>query len=252
MILIGLNSGLLGSFVLWKRLSNLSDSISHFSVLGAALGFLLGCNLNFTILCASVFYIMLLYFMRRKFPNDLLVALCANIGLACAILLSAFFTNIRIDFIALLFGDILVINYYDLLIMFLLTISMASVVVLYWKDLLLTILNADLARAKNIKTNFLDFFIVLVIVLYITIAVKIIGAILLSSMLIIPAAGASLIAKSPSKMVVYSVMISLISQLAGLCFSMKYDLAIGGAGAICSFIILCFIMIILELRKLYA
>ena len=235
-ILISLNSGLLGSLVLWKKFSNVSESISHFSVLGAAISLIFSYNLNLMLFCASLVYVALLYLMRKRFPSDILVALFANIGLALALILSAFYSKIRVDFMSLLFGDILVINKYDLVIMLFITICVLYITTTNWKKIVLTILNADLAKSKSINTSLIDLFIIAAVVSYITIAVKIIGAILLSSMLIIPAAAASLIANSPKKMVLYSIAFSLLSQLMGMLISLKYDLSTSGAVALCSFL----------------
>lgn len=237
--LISFNSGLLGSLVLWRKFSNMSESISHFSVLGAAISLIFSYNLNFMLFCTSLLYVFLLYIMRKKFPSDVLVALFANIGLALALILSAFYSKIRIDFMSLLFGDILVTNQYDLGIMALITIFVLWITIANWKKIILTILNADLAKSRSINTGLVDFFIITAVVAYIAIAVKIIGAILLSSMLIIPAATASIIASSPKKMVIYSIIFSLFSQSMGMLLSLKYDLSTSGAVALCSFIIFC-------------
>lgn len=247
-ILISVNSGVLGSLVLWKKFSNMSESIAHFSVLGAAISFIFTYNLNLMIFCASLVYVVLLYLMRKKFPSDLLVAIFANIGLAVALVLSAFFTNIRIDFMSLLFGDILVTNYSDLIVMMVMTCIVCSIIIGYWKEIILTILNTDLAKAKSINTGLIDFFIIIAVVAYITIAVKIIGAILLSSMLILPAASASLIANSPKRMVLHSVVISLCSQISGMLVSLQYDISTSAAVALCSFIIFCLISLIINLK----
>ena len=240
-ILIAINSGLLGSFVLWKKFSNMSESISHFSVLGAAISFIFSYHLNLMIFSASLVYVALIYIMRKKFPSDILVALFANIGLALALVLSTFFSKIRIDFMSLLFGDILITNYNDLLVMLVMTIAIACITTIFWKEIVLTILSTDLAKAKSINTSMIDLFILIAVVTYITVAVKIIGAILLSSMLIIPAASASLIANSPKKMVFYSIAISLLSQTCGMVVSLKYDIATSAAVALCGFIIFCLV-----------
>ena len=249
MCLIAINSGLLGSFVLWKKYSNMSESISHFSVLGATISFLFSFSMNLMIFLTSLIYVGLLYTMRRKFSSDTLVALFANIGLALALVLSAFFNKIRVDFMSLLFGDILVANYSDLFAISIFTLIILAITFLHWKKIILTILNADLAKSKSINTSFIDFFIIISIVTYITIAVKIIGAILLSSMLILPAATASLVSRNPKRMVLTSMVLSLLSQITGMLVSLIYDLSTSGAIALCSFIIFCLIGLYAAIRK---
>jgi len=246
--LIAINSGLLGSFVLWKKYSNMSESISHFSVLGATISFLFSYNMNLMIFITSVIYVALLYMMRKRFSSDTLVALFANIGLALALVLSAFFNKVRVDFMSLLFGDILLANQNDLISLSITTFIILVVTIFNWKKIILTILNADLAKSKSINTSLIDFFIITSIVAYITIAVKIIGAILLSSMLILPAATASMVTSNPKRMVLLSMVLSLLSQITGMLVSLLHDLSTSGSIALCSFVIFCVLGIFATLK----
>ena len=242
-ILVAITSGILGCFTLWRRLSYMGDSLSHFSVLGVTISIILNLDLNMVVISFALIYVSVLYILRNRLHNDTVIAILAHSGLALAIILAHIFNKIRIDFMSLLFGDILVTSNTDLLIFLALTIAVVCFTIFNWREIIITTLNINFAKSKSINTNRIDLFLFLSLAIYVVIAVKIIGAVLVASLLILPSACASIVSRSPQIMMIISIIISLICQISGIALSYCYDMPSGASIAIVGLVIFTLINI---------
>lgn len=237
--------GPVGSIVIWKRMSYFGDSISHAALLGVAIGLFLDINLIISSIFISLLFSVLLFSLKSKQNNDTLLGIIAHSSLALALLLLSFMKSVRVDLMAYLFGDILLIDNQDLLVLFIIAITGLFWIIRIWDSLILITISRDLAKASAIKVKNIEFQFLLMLSLIVAVSIKIIGVLLITALMIIPAASARSIAKSPKQMAIISSFISMISVILGLTISLFVDLPAGPSIVVTSL----FVFLILNLQN---
>ena len=151
-IAVALISGLVGCFVVWRRMSYYGESIAHSSLLGVGLGILLGTGINFGIIVVClIFGILFLWLQQNKIlSSDTLLGVLAHLALSIGIIVISL-NRIKIDIHAFLFGDILTVGSNDLWWMYIGVILVIILVSINWSSLLLVTIDEDLARAEGIN-----------------------------------------------------------------------------------------------------
>jgi zinc transport system permease protein len=228
---ISIIAGSLGCFVIWKRMSYFSESISHSALLGVSLGLASGLGIHFgLVLVGTLFALLIVVLQERKFlSNDAILGIFSHIALSLGIVVLALVGGANMDYFSLLFGDILSITNRDIVWVYSVLIVIVSLLFIFWQRLLLLTLNEDLAKAEGIKHTFYQLLFMLMIALAVSVSVQIVGVLLITSLLIIPPAIAKVFARTPSQMVFKSILVSILAVIIGLSGSMYYDLATGPA-----------------------
>ena len=228
---ISIIAGSLGCFVIWKRMSYFSESISHSALLGASLGIASGLGIHFgLVLVGGIFAFMIVALQERKIlSNDAILGIFSHIALSLGIVVLALVGGANTDYFSLLFGDILSITNADIVWVYSVLIIIVSLLSFFWQRLLLLTLNEDLAKAEGLKHTFYQLLFMLMIALAVSVSVQIVGVLLITSLLIIPPAIARVFARTPSQMVFQSIFISMAAVIIGLSGSMYYDVATGPA-----------------------
>ena len=226
---VSINAGSLGCFVIWKRLSYFSDSISHSALLGVALGLATGLGINLGLVIVGGLFATLIVMLQQKdfWSNDAVLGIFSHVSLALGIVVLGFIGNQNTDFFAYLFGDILSITLRDIFWIILVLFIVLLILISNWKKLLLLTLNEELAIAEGINKLFYDLLFMFLIALAVSVSVQIVGVLLITSLLIIPPAIARVFAKSPTVMIFISMVISILSVLIGLYLSIDFDIATG-------------------------
>jgi zinc transport system permease protein len=224
-------AGSLGCFVIWKRLSYFSDSISHSALLGVALGLVSGLGVNFGLLIVGALFASLIVALQQKqfLSNDAILGIFSHIALSAGIVVLGFVGDRNTDYFAYLFGDILSITVQDLFWVYSVMVAVVGLLIMNWKKLLLLTLNEELARAEGINKIAYELLFMFLIALAVSVSVRIVGVLLITSLLIIPPAIARVFSKSPPSMIFGSIVVSVISVLLGLYSSIQYDIATGPA-----------------------
>ena len=222
-------AGSLGCFVIWKRLSYFSDSISHSALLGVALGLVTGLGINFGLVFIGGLFATLIVILQQKefWSSDAVLGIFSHISLSLGIVVLGIIGNQNTDYFSYLFGDILSITTSDIYWIFFVAVIVISILVMNWKKLLLLTLNEELAKAEGINKLFYDLLFMFLIALAVSVSVQIVGVLLITSLLIIPPAIARVFSNSPLAMIVTSMIVSISSVLMGLYFSIDFDLATG-------------------------
>ncbi|MED5533214.1 MAG: metal ABC transporter permease [Pseudomonadota bacterium] len=223
-----LASGPLGCFVVWRRMAYFGDATAHAAILGVALS--LGFSISIFIgvlITALAMAFMILSFSGRVFTVDTLLGVAAHGGLALGLVAVTFIPGVRVDLSAYLFGDILAVGRLDLLIIGTGCLAILAVLWFRWERLLLLTLNADLAAARGIDTRRENMILTVMLAVLVAVAIKIVGALLITAMLIIPAAAARPISRTPEWMAVLAVAVGVIAVLTGLFGSFNWDLPTG-------------------------
>jgi zinc transport system permease protein len=226
---VSLIAGSLGCFVIWKRLSYFSDSISHSALLGVALGLATGLGINLgLVIVGGLFAVLIVVLQQKEFwSSDAVLGIFSHLSLSLGIVVLGIIGNQNTDYFAYLFGDILSITSKDLYWIFSVLIVVVSILVFNWKKLLLLTLNEELAKAEGINKLYYDLLFMFLIALAVSVSVQIVGVLLITSLLIIPPAISRVISNSPVMMILASMIVSIFSVLLGLYLSIDFDLATG-------------------------
>jgi zinc transport system permease protein len=244
---IALISGLLGCFVIWRKMSYFGDSLGHSAVLGIGLGIIIGINYNISIIAVIILFSILLTYIQSKgiFSNDAILGILAHGALSIGIILISLSDAAYFDLHSFLFGNILIVSRWGILSIFLVVAIVYVIIITNWKALILSTISRDLARSNGINTTKMDLLLTISMALTIAVSIQIIGVLLITSMLIIPAATSRQIVSGPKNMAIISILIALLSVLVGILCSYNWDIPTGPAIIAISFI-LFFIVFLLK------
>ena len=240
-------TGPLGCFVVWRRLSYFGDTLAHSALLGVTIAFSLEFNIALSVFISSSVIALFLIQLQKKtnLPGDALLGLLAHSSLAVGLVAIGFLSFIRFDIMGLLFGDILAVNVNDLLIIWIGGAFILLVLKLIWKPLFASTVNYELAEAEGLNPDRAKAIFTLLMAAIIAISIKMIGLLLITGMLIIPAAFARNISDSPKGMVIFSIIGGLLSVFIGLFSSLNFNTPSGP-----SIIMSALILFIISLFKI--
>ncbi len=230
-LLIAALSAPLGVFMVWQRQSYFGATLAHSALLGVSLGFLLDTHLTFAVMLTSVVIAFAIFYLVEKtlLSADTLLGLMAHSSLAIGLVILSLQQNIQIDVMSYLVGDILSITSEEVWGIFVLGLIIALFFKHYWYDLLNITLNKNLAQVEGIACQKIQMGYTLLLALFIAFAMKMVGVLLITSLLIIPSAAAHKFSKTPSQMLWISAVIGLLSVIAGLLISLYWDIPTGPA-----------------------
>jgi zinc transport system permease protein len=226
---IAIVTGPLGCFVIWRRLSYFGDTLAHSALLGVTLAYTMELNIAFSVFITSSLIALILIQLQQRtnLPGDALLGLLAHSSLAIGLVVIGFLTFIRFDIMGLLFGDILAVTVDDLLIIWIGGPLILLILKLIWKPLFASTVNYELAEAEGLKPDRAKAIFTVLMAAIIAISIKMVGLLLITGMLIIPAAMARNISSSPQRMVIYSVFGGLLSVILGLFSSLEFNTSSG-------------------------
>lgn len=219
----------LGCFVVWQRLAMFGNSIAHCGLLGVAIGILLSVNLTLGIIMVSLALALILIGLQgqKLLPQDTLLGILAHASLAAGLLAATWVGGARLDLMGYLFGDILAVSAGDLWWIFAGLVFVGGMMLWLWRPLLSISVHEELAAAEGVRVNAVRAGFMLLVAFTVAISIKIVGILLITSLLIIPAAAARAFASSPEQMAAGAAALSAISVLAGLGFSVQFDTPAG-------------------------
>jgi zinc transport system permease protein len=215
---IALVAGPLGCFVIWRRLSFFGDTLSHSALLGVTLALSFDINIVLSVFFVSSAVALVLLKLQKttNLPGDALLGLLAHSSLAVGLAVISFLSFIRFDIMGLLFGDILAVAPNDIFIIWIGGVLILLVLKIIWKPLFASTVNYELAEAEGMNPARVNAIFTILMAAIIAISIKMVGLLLITGMLIIPAAMARNLSNNPVQMVVYSVIGGLLSVIVGL------------------------------------
>ncbi len=218
-------AGPLGCFIIWRRMAYFGDTMAHSALLGVALSILLDVDISLGVfvIAASGALALILLQRRVKLPSDALLGILSHSTLAIGLVLVAFMVWLRIDLISYLFGDILAVTPLDIGIVFAGGALILGVLSQIWRPLLAGTVNEELAAAEGAAPERARIVFMFLMAAVIAIAMKIVGILLITSLLIIPAATARRYAQSPEQMAVLASGIGVVAVIGGLAGSYRFD-----------------------------
>ena len=244
---IALVAGPLGCFVIWRRLSFFGDTLSHSALLGVTLALSFDINIALSVFFVSSAVALVLLKLQKttNLPGDALLGLLAHSSLAVGLVVISFLSFIRFDIMGLLFGDILAVTTTDIFIIWSGGVIILLVLKLIWKPLFASTVNYELAEAEGLNPDRAKAIFTILMAAVIAISIKMVGLLLITGMLIIPAAMARNISDSPQKMVLFSVIGGLLSVILGLFSSLEFNTSSGP-----SIIMAALVLFLLSLLKI--
>ncbi|MEM4262498.1 MAG: metal ABC transporter permease [Thermoplasmata archaeon] len=222
---------ILGVFIVLRRASLIGEGVAHLSFGGIAVGIFFAIYPLYTALILSVIGIFAISFLQRRkiVYAETAIGILFSFGLALGAVMASLGGGFSVDLFSYLFGDILTISKGDLVLILILTAVVLAFIALFFKELMHMTFDEQGARLSEVPTAWLDVAFNLIVALTVVVSIKIVGTLLVSSLIIIPAASSLQLAKSFKGTVRLSVLIGVISVLAGLVLSLIIShIATGG------------------------
>lgn len=221
---VALAAGPLGAFVVWRRMAYFSDSTAHAALLGVAFALAFGVNIFLGVLLVALAMATSIAALDGKGQSvDTTLGVLAHSALALGLVAVSFVQGVRVDLTAFLFGDILAVGRGDLAVIWLGALLAVALLIWRWQALLTATLSEELARSEGIDPRRERLILTVAMALVVAVALKVVGALLIGALLIIPAAAARGVARSPETMAAGAVAIGMLAVAGGLAGSLAFD-----------------------------
>lgn len=222
---LALVTGPLGCLVVWRRMAYFGDTMAHSALLGIALGFLLEIDLTVGVFAVALLVSLALIALERRggLSADALLGILSHSALALGLVALAFMTWVRIDLMGFLFGDILAVSRLDIAFIWGGGAAVLALLMLLWRPLLAATVDEELAAAEGLSPARSRLAFMLMMALVVAIAMKIVGVLLITALMIIPAATARRFAATPEAMAGFAALIGALAVVAGLHGSLAFD-----------------------------
>ncbi|WP_419534055.1 zinc ABC transporter permease subunit ZnuB [Endozoicomonas sp.] len=232
----------LGCFVVWRRMAYFGDTLSHSALLGVSLGLMLNVNINLAVIFSSLMVAVILVSFQEKqrIASDTLLGILAHSSLSIGLVAVSFTDNVRVDMMSYLFGDLLATGPSDLYWIYGGGALVLATLAWLWKPLLSMSVHAELAQVEGVPVKQLRLVLTLLMALVIAVAMKIVGVLLITSLMIIPAATAQRLANTPEQMALFSAFLGILGVSGGLAASWYLDTPAGP-----SVVVSCFLLFLM-------
>ena len=225
---VALAAAPLGCFVVWRRMAYFGDATAHAAILGVALSLALSISVFAGAMVIALLMALTVNLLTgRGYAMDTLLGVLAHSALAFGLVAVSFISGIRIDLMAYLFGDILAVSRLDLTVIWGGAALVVALIGWRWSALLTATLNEDLAYASGINPKREQLVLTLALAITVAVAIKVVGVLLIAAMLIIPAAAARPLSRTPESMALVAAGIGSVSALVGLRAAYIFDTPAG-------------------------
>ncbi|MFT6023902.1 MAG: zinc transport system permease protein [Ascidiaceihabitans sp.] len=225
---VALAAAPLGCFVVWRRMAYFGDATAHAALLGVALALAFDGPIMLGVLAISLLVaIMVSTLSGRGLAEDTLLGVLAHTMLALGLLAVSLMSGVRMDLMAYLIGDILAVSKADVALIWAGAAGVLGLLIWRWQALLSVTLNPDLATASGINARREQLVLTLALAVVVAVAIKVVGALLISALLIIPAAAARPLARTPEAMAILAACIGVFAALGGLNAAFQWDTQTG-------------------------
>jgi len=228
-VLVALLAAPFGCFVVWRRMAYFGDTMAHSALLGITIALFLEININAGVFVIAVVVALSMVYLQRRsdLPNDTLLGILSHSSLALGLLAVGFMSTSNVDILSYLYGDVLSVGRQDVYIIAAATIVALALLAVIWKPLLASTVNEELAVAEGAKPQHAQLIYLLLMAAVIAVTVRIVGVLLITALLVIPAATARRYATSPEGMALLASVLGAIAVLIGLSASLQWDTAAG-------------------------
>ena len=237
-IVIGIVSGAVGCFIILRGMSLMGDAISHAVLPGVALSFILGINFFVGAIVFGLFASMIITFIRGNsiIKGDTAIGITFSSFLALGVILIGLARS-STDLFHILFGNIVAVQDSDKWITIWVSLAVLIVIILFFKELLITSFDPQMAKAMGMKVNFYHYLLMILLTLVSVTAMQSVGTILIVAMLITPAATAYLYVNSLKSMILLSSTLGAVTSVLGLFLGTSFNVAAGSSIVLTSAVI---------------
>ncbi|MBY8975634.1 metal ABC transporter permease [Rhodobacteraceae bacterium NNCM2] len=221
---IGFVAGPLGCFVVWRRMAYFGDATAHAAILGVALSLAFSVSILVGVLISAGGVALAMMLLSGRFISaDTILGVIAHGALALGLVAVALTGDVSLNLESYLFGEILAVTRWDMAVIWIGAVVVLALLAWRWSALLTSTLSPDLAFSSGIKPERERFVLTLALAIVVAVGLKVVGALLITAMLIIPAAAARPVSRSPEMMALVAAVIGIASSLGGLRLSYVYD-----------------------------
>lgn len=226
---VALTTGPLGAFVVWRRMAYFGDTLAHSALLGTVLGIVLQIlpALAVMVVCLALALLLVLLQRQRQLAVDTLLGIMAHSCLALGMITIALFPSVQVDIEALLFGDLLAVTTRDIVLIAAVALGVLVGLWLLWRPLLAITVHEDLARVEGVPVTAVRTALMLMVALTIAVAMKAVGALLVTALMVIPAATARRFSRTPEQMACGAALCGMAAVVGGLALSWHLDTPAG-------------------------
>lgn len=226
---VAMLAGLLGAFVVWRRMAYVGDAMGHGALFGVVGGLIIGLNPTVSVVLVAMGFGLLLTWLGqdRRLPFDAMLVVLSTGGLAGGLVLVDWLPERQIDIFSYLFGDILAISIRDIWMIIGSFILLAGTIAATWRPLLRTVLHPDVARVEGVPVHRLNLMLTAMIALTVAAALQVVGVLLITALLVIPPLAARAVAKTPRQMVLSSMFVGFICSGSGVLAAWHFDKPVG-------------------------
>ena len=225
---VALAAAPLGCFVVWRRMAYFGESTAHAALLGVSLSLMF----EFSVFLGAIFVSLLMTSLvtltqGRSLFLDTLLGVAGHMSLAAGLIIVSFISGVRIELMAYLIGDILAVSKTDILLIWIGLSVVLLLLIWRWSALLVCTLNEDLAASSGLNPKRESYALSIGLAIVVAVGIKVVGVLLIISMLIIPAASARSLVSTPEKMALFASVIGMLSAVLGLNASYVFDTPTG-------------------------
>lgn len=234
-VMVGISCGLIGAFIMLRRLSLIGDALAHAVLPGVVIGFMVAGKTPLSLFIgasvAGIVTALLISFVERnsKIKSDTAIGIIFTGAFALGILLVSQLKQVHIDLSSYLFGDVLGVSDSDIVLSSVITVFITCVVILFYKQLLVTTFDPTLAHILGISAGAFHYFLMTMLSMSIVAGLQSVGVILIIAMLITPPATAFLLTEKMKPLLVISATVGVFSSVAGLYLSYHFNFASGAS-----------------------
>lgn len=228
---IALLAGPLGCFVVWRHMSFFGATIAHSALIGVAAGIALGIGVMPGMFAVGGAVALMLVFAgeHRWLATDALLSIVAHGALALGVIVLAFLEGVRVDLMGYLFGDILAVGPDDVVLVVVGAAVGLAVLAAIWRPLLRVTIHTEMAAIEGVPVLAVRIAFMLLLAGTVAMALKVVGILLVTSLLVIPAATARRFAATPEGMAALAAALGVASVFGGMGGSVAWDLPAGPA-----------------------
>jgi zinc transport system permease protein len=229
-IIIALIAPLIGMFLVLRRYSLIADTLSHVSLAGVAIGLLLKVNPLLTAIAAAVLSSVAIERLRisKKVYGESALAIFLSGSLALAIVLISLAHGFSVDLFNYLFGSITTVKQTDVYLIAVLGIAVIAAIIMFYKELVYITFDEEAAQVSGIPTKVINILLIVLAALTVSLAIPIVGVLLISALIVIPVVAALQLKKSFKQTIFIAEAISVFSVISGIIASFYLNLSPGG------------------------
>jgi zinc transport system permease protein len=236
---------------MWRRMAYFGTALSHAALLGVALGFLVGLGPTWGIVLSSLGLGLVLFAVERVrlVPLDTLLGIVAHGALALGVVVASRLEGLRVDLMGYLFGDVLAVGWADVAAIWVLLGVVLAVLAVSWRSLLAIAVSEEMAAVEGVAVARTRLVVILLLAGVVAVGMKVVGVLLVVALLLVPAATARRLTRSPEAMALAAAALGGLAVMLGLGSSLQWDLPAGPAMVVLACLLFVAVVAVRGLRR---